>query len=987
MNPRVPGQLLPVGKKLHGFMVARVTPLPEIRAVAYEADHLQSGARLLHLHSSDPENLFAIGFRTPPPDDSGLPHILEHTVLCGSKKYPVKDPFAELLKTSLATFLNAMTYPDRTIYPCASMNEKDFFNLVGVYCDAVFSPLISPRHFKQEGHHLEFADPPDPGGSLVVRGVVYNEMKGVYSDLDGIIDREVTKNLFPDNAYGRDYGGDPEAITSLTYERFREYHRTRYHPSNSLIFLYGDIPPARHLQYLDRACLSEFFREAIDASIAAQPLWTAPRQSTRAYPIGRDEKPGRKTAVVAAFRAGRNNRPVETLSLHLLSEYLLGNAASPLRQALIDSRLGEEITDSGYSSSQRDTYFTVGLKGTEVARAGKILDLILETCARVVRRGVDPGKMEAAFHHLEMASREIKSMYPLRLMDRAFESWASAGDPLLWMSINRYIEEARRGYQTETGFFEERLRRLVMTNPHRALLTFRPDPSYAARKEKTDRRRMEKMKSRLSREEQEKIARAAAELELLQSAPNPPEALATLPRLSLSDVPLEPIKLDTAVEEVEGCPFLVTDMFSNGLTYLALSCGLGGLDETARDYLSLFSDALGGMGAAGFDYAEMAEREAACSGGVETDLMISGTADDHLTVEPRLLVFCSALDRKLPEMLEMLGQRLTLCDLSDRERLKDVVLQGRMARKSRVIRAGNSFAVSFASRGLSENCALSESMKGVTAVRFFDRQAFRFGRDRRRIEERLSAVRDFISARSRLTISVLGSPESVAAVREWYRGMPAGLGAGSSPAAGGRFSPGIGRREGIAAPADIAFVARSQPGVAFTHPAAPALLLAQHISYGYLWEKVRVKGGAYGCGASYNAHRGTFSLSSYRDPHVSATLRVYAGVCDYIEKEMDLSPSGVEQAIIGTVKYLDRPIRPEQAVELALVRHLGQITDGKIRAFRERLFSLTGSDIRRASAEVLRPAFAKSSICVIAGREKLEAVNRAEDGAFDISDL
>ena len=988
MSTNIPRQLLNVGQKLHGFSITSVSPLPDIGSIAYEAEHIKSGARLLHLHSTDPENLFAIGFRTPPIDDSGLPHILEHSVLCGSEKYPIKDPFVELLKTSLATFLNAMTYPDRTIYPCASLNEKDYFNLASVYCDAVFHPLISPWHFKQEGHHFEFAAPADITSPMLIKGIVYNEMKGVYSDLDGIIEREIVKNLFPDNAYGRDYGGRPEAITTLTYDRFKDYHRTWYHPSNSLIFLYGNIPTVRHLAFLDSSCLNRFSRETIDASIADQPAFPAPRGKTITYPIGAHEKREGKAAVVAAFRAGRNNRPVETLSLHLLSHYLLNNAASPLRKGLIDSKLGEELTDSGYYSHQRDTYFVAGLKGTEGKRAEEILALIRRICSRIANRGMDRGKVEAAFHRLEMSSREVKSMYPLRLMDRAFESWASAGDPLLWMRINRHIEEVRRRYSTRSGYFEGLLRKALVDNCHRVLLTFQADPGYTAGKDETERREMDRVKSLCSEEELEKIARDGAELERLQSTPNTPEALATLPRLTLADVPPRPMILDTAIEKVSGRPFLITEMFSNGLTYIAFSYDLRGLDAADVPYLPLFIDALHGMGAAGVDYATMAEREASCSGGVETDILVSGTVHDPGYVRPLLTVFCKALDRKLPEMLEMLRQRLILCDLTDRGRLKDLVLQGRMARKSRVVQAGSSYAVSFAARGVSENCALNETLKGVTGVRFFDRLADRFDRDHRLIEERLNTIRDHLQNRRRVTVSALGSPESVETVRGWSEGLLEEMRDEVITPTPGWTSPGNGRREGIATPADIAFVARCQPSVAFTHPAAPPLLLlAQHISYGYLWEEVRVKGGAYGSGASYNAGRGTFSFSSYRDPNIAGTLRAYAGVFDYIEKGMDLSPSGVEQAIIGTVKYLDRPVRPEQAVELALLRYLGGKTPEKLQAFRRRLFSLSGNDIRRASAEILRPAFSDSSVCVITSRERLEAANRGMEDKFSISNL
>ncbi|MDP8236749.1 MAG: insulinase family protein, partial [Candidatus Erginobacter occultus] len=861
-------------------------------------------------------------------------------------------------------------------------------NLAGVYCDAVFYPRISLDHFRQEGHHLAFADPPDPSGRLIVRGIVYNEMKGVYSDLDGIIDREMMKRLFPANAYGRDYGGDPEAIRSLTYERFREYHRTRYHPANSLVFLYGSIATSRHLAFLDREYLSGFDRAAVDTAIAPQPAWRKPRLVRRPYPIGPAESPEGKTAVVAAFRTGKNIRPVDTLSLHVLSQYLLGHAASPLRKALIDSRLGEELSDSGYSSVQRDTCFAVGLKGSEEDRAGKILDLIIETCAREASRGLDRERLQSAFHAFELSAREIKSHYPLRLMDRAFESWAASGDPLVWMRINRQIREVRRRWESEEGYFEDRLRQLIVENPSRVLLVFPPDPGLSGRRERSERRRMKNLKASLSAGERERIAREARELELSQSAPNTPEALSSLPRLSPSDVPAEPFLLPTVLEEVSGRPLLATDLFSNGITYLALAFDLRGLAGEDYPYLSLFTDALCEMGAAGYDFAAMADREAACSGGVDSDLSISGTIAEPRAVRPCLTVFCRALDRKLPEMLSLLSDRLTQCDLSDRGRLRDVLLQGRVSRKSRVIPAGNSFAASYAARGLSRNCALNESLKGLTQVRLFDRLPADFACSPEEVEGRLTSIRDFLQSGNRITISVVGSEEARSAVRGWYGSLLAGMRddpviAGEEPG----FTP-VSPREGIAVPAEVGFVARVLPAVPFTDPAAPALLLlSQNLSYGYLWEKVRVLGGAYGCSAHYDAARGVFAFSSYRDPNIVETLRVYDGVGDYIEKEMDLSRDGVEQAIIGAVKTLDRPIRPGQAVELALSRHLRETTPARLQKFRRRLLNLTGEEIRRAAEEIIRPRLLTSPSCVIAGREKLETAAKKLGEEFPITDL
>ena len=988
MTPKYPNPLLSSGEILHGFSIARVSTIPEIRSVAYLAEHNKSGLRLIHLHSSDPENLFAIGFRTIPPDDSGLPHILEHTVLCGSRRYPVKDPFVELLKTSLATFLNAMTYPDRTIYPCASLNHKDFFNLARVYCDAVFYPAITPRHFKQEGHHLEFSQPGNTGSPLIVKGVVFNEMKGVYSDLDGIIGREIPRNLFPDNAYGRDYGGNPRAITALTYDQFKEYHRRWYHPSNALIFLYGDIPITRHLEFLNSEYLKDFDRDTINAAISIQKNWISPRRVVTTYPISPSDDPGAKAAVVAVFRAGENSDPVRSLALHILSHYLLSNAASPLRKALIDSHLGEELTDSGYYSHQRDCYFEVGLKGTESDRADQILDLIRETCVRIVTEGMDAGKIESAFHRLEMSSLEIKSMYPLRLMDHAFESWSSTGDPMVWFPVRRYIEEVRKSYQADPEFFARMLNELIIDNSHQLLLSFIPDPEYMAKLDKAEAFQMEEVKKLFNEDELEAIDRESAELEIMQSTPNSPEALATLPRLSLPDVPAEPRELKVSHETLSGRPFLVTDMFSNGLSYIAISFDLRGLDETAVPYLSLFPDVLAGMGAGNYDYAKMAEREASCSGGIEPDILISGTVDDPRQVRPTLTIFCRALDRKLPEMLEIFRERLLLCDLTDRERLKNLILQERMERKSRVVQAGNSYAVCFASRGFSGNCALNERLKGIAGIRFLDYLVERFDYDYYLTLEKLTEIRSLIQNRRRVSVSVLGSDDSIEIIRRWTDGLLSEMDDWIIPEMKDSSLPGAGRMEGISVPAEIAFVARSQPAVAYTDPAAPALfLLSKNISYGYLWEEVRVKGGAYGCGASYDPARGTFSLSSYRDPGIADTLRAYSGIFDYIEKKMDLSQSGVEQAIIGAVKYLDRPIRPEQAVDLALHRHLAGRTPEKIKEFRQRLFNLDGDAIRKASSEILRSGLKDSSVCVITSRERLEAANRVRDDKFAISDL
>jgi hypothetical protein len=988
MSSTTPTANLQKGDRRSGFTVSSVTPLPDLRAVAYLLTHEKSGASLLHLHNHDPENLFVIAFRTPPPDSTGLPHILEHTVLCGSKKYPVKDPFVELLKKSVATFLNAMTYPDKTVYPCASMNEKDFFNITDVYCDAVFHPMITEKHFKQEGHHLDFVEPGNPKSPLTIKGIVYNEMKGALSDLDGIIQHKTGRGIFPDNAYGLESGGDPEAIPDLTYEQFVSFYRTYYHPTNGLIFLYGNIPTEKHLAFLDDRYLSEFDRLSIDTTIAPQPRWSEPAFETVPYPVGPNEDGANKAAVVLTFRTNDVTDAVTTLSMHLLSDYLLGNAASPLRRALIDSRLGEELTDSGYAGHQRDTYFTVGLKGTQADRSAAITELVLKSCSELIKEGLDPKKVEAAFHRLEFASREIRPRHPLLLMDRIYRTWLYGADPIESLRLNEHLAALRDRYKKEPGFFEGLLSEMIVDNPHYTVLTFVPDPVYMERKEAGFRQKMDRERERLSPADLERIMKEAAELDALQSTPNSPEALATLPSLAVGDVPPEPFELPTALETVAERPFLHTDVFANGIDYLKIAFDLRGIEEELIDYLPLYTDAMTNMGAAGQDYAAMAEREAACTGGIDAGVSAGGRADDHRFVQPILLVSAKALATRLQDMLDVLYDRVLLADFSDLNRLKDVLLQGRVHWHSSIIPSGNQYAALYAARHLSRNCALSERLGGVTQLRMYERLVAEMDKNPEAIVEKLSRLREFLLSRGRVTVSFVGEQQERKILEEWLTGLYSGMRDEAPREDAARFSPSLESREGIAAPADVAFVAKALPAVSMNQPDAPALLLlGVHLSYGYLWNEVRVKRGAYGVRASYDSGNGVFSFSSYRDPSVKETLDAFRGVFHHIDREMDLSPPAVEQAIIGSLKALDQPIRPGQAVGVALSRHIRGETPELRRRFRERLLSLTGEDIRKTGSELLAPAFDAAPVCVISSRERLTAANATLEAALSIDDL
>ena len=973
---------LSTGETRHGFTVNGIVPLPNMNMTAVRLHHGKSGAHMLHLAAADPENLFSVAFRTPPPDDTGLPHILEHTVLCGSKSFPVKDPFVELLKTSLATFLNAFTYPDRTIYPCSSMNAKDFHNLMRVYCDAAFFPIISHDHFRQEGHHLEFA----PDGKLIVKGVVYNEMRGVYSDPDGILDRHVQAILFDSNAYGRDYGGDPKVIPQLTYEQFVAFHRSYYHPSNAWIFSYGDVDLASTLEILDREYLGKFDAIALDSTIKPLGRWDKPRQGSFTYPLDADASETSRTDIAVAFATNDRREVLENLAMKVVDMYLLDNAASPLRKALIDSKLGEELGASGHADHQRDTYFVVTLKGSEPDRAGAVEDLIIKTVGEECQKGFDAEKVESALHRLELASREIKPQYPLRLLERVFAAWLYDSDPLEQVDISGHLDSLRDTMRRDPRFLEGVAAKWLVANRHRLRVTLVPDKQYIEKSDRENAQAMAKVLAGMSDAAKKETADIAARLEAMQSEGNTPEALATLPRLSKKDVSPEPLPLDYSVEQIAGRDLLRVPMYAGGIGYFNLNLVLSGLDDDDILLLPSLCDALGKTGAAGLDYAGMAAREAAATGALDFTPGLVPHVDGADKAALRVSVWLKALDADWDKALGIMADRLFRAEFSDRDRLRDIVLQNRMYWRNTIVPAGNAYAALYAASRLTPAQALSERLAGCTQARYVDGMAARLEKLLPDLPDRLAALRDKMLAGATLCGSMLGADASFAASRKWF--------ADNADAFGGTGKrqplPTVEKesvRIGLAAPADVAFDARVLPAPALADPDAAALvMLGVQLSYGYLWNEVRVKGGAYGVRAGLDGGRGTFAFSSFRDPNIVRTLDSFGSVPAYVAKEMDLSPAGVEQAIIGAVKTLDVPMRPPTAVVTALARHLGGETEAFRRQFRGRLLGLGADGIRSAAAKLFAGLDA-GPVCVLSSREKITEENGKTDKPLVIEPL
>lgn len=968
--------------RLHGFRITRVTPVDELDVVAVEAEHEATGCRVLHLVADDDENLFAIALRTPPADDAGLPHILEHTVLCGSKKFPVKDPFVELLRTSLATFLNAMTYPDRTVYPCASMNRRDFYNLADVYCDAVFHPLIKEDHFRQEGHRLGFAEAGDQSSDLVTKGIVYNEMKGVYSDFSGTWFRAVKCGIAPDTVYGYDSGGKPEAIPELSYRDFTDFHQTYYHPSNASVFSYGNLPTDELLAFLAER-LSGFERIEVPIDLGVQQPWTETKRETVPFPIG----PGEDTADRAAISVTWLVDPVTDvdawLAMQVLETYLLDNDASPLRRALIASGLGKGMAPSGYFDFLREGAFSVGLKGTEADRAAAIEAVIDDTLAACAE-AMDAERLDAAFHQQELDLRTIGDQYPLGLMERAFRRWLYDCDPLQALDLGGRLAALRQRSADDPGFLPGIVRRCLVDNPHRLVQTFVPDAALTSARDQAERERMAAKRAALSDAELAAIAAEDTRLEAAQAAPNAPEALATLPRLGRDDVAATNPEPVVESAEVAGVSVARGRIADGGVGYWSLAFDCTDLADDLVEYLPLYAACQTRLGAGGDDFLSLADREARICGGIDTWVDTGpqpGAPDDGCRL--RLRARSHALERNLTETGALLAQRLWQLDLDQPERLLEVVKERHAALRNGIVGNGSSYASGYAGRYLRPEQVVGDRLGGVAQLAFFDEVLASVTSDPAAVIAILQRIHAHVLATAVPQAAMVGPDAALAALEPVLSGVSARTLVGARSLA----LPVIDGvpADGLATAADVAFVARTRSAPRGTGgEAAAMLLLSQSLRTGYLWERIRVQGGAYGARFGYDRHAGTLTLASYRDPHIARTLRQYDGLAEHVANEMDLSADAIEQAIIGTIKAFDRPLRPAGIAGRILANSLAGSSAADRQALRDSLLALDADTIRATAASTLDVS--QAPICALASRDKLEAA--AEDGVpFAIRDL
>ncbi|MBU1698753.1 MAG: insulinase family protein [Candidatus Eisenbacteria bacterium] len=980
-----PKPALAAGDELHGFKIRKVSPLPELRATAYEAVHHKTGAKVLHLHCDDAENLYAITFRTPPADSTGVAHILEHSVLAGSKNYPVKDAFNHLSRSSLNTFINAFTAPDFTCYPICSQVRADFYNLASVYTDLVLRPRLERNTFLREGHHLELNEK----GDLAITGIVYNEMKGAYSTPERISHSATLQGLFPDTPYGVESGGRPDCIPDLTYENFCSFHKQYYSPSNARFFLYGNIPTRDHLEFL-AGQLRDFDPVDVDSSVKDQPRWSAPRNVTRPFPVGAEDSLEKKSTVNVAWLTAPASDLKERLTLEILEQALMGNAAAPLRKAMIDSGLGEDLSPaSGLITWYKELPFIVGLRGTDPAEAEQIERLALTTLEKIAAEGISHGLLEAAFHQVEFGGLEItRSPYPfsITLLFRGLNTWLHDNDPLIPLSFGAHISALRGKWEADPDHFRKAVKRWLVDNPHRLRAMAEPSRSLASEQEEKLNRELAERKGKMTAGELEKIREAAEALLEDQRVEDSPEALATLPRLRVEDIPKKVETIPTVERSINGIRVLEHHLFSNSIVYLDVVFDISDIPEDLQIYLPLLGAASTGMGAAGMNYETFATRKALVTGGVTADCLAGTRLGDQTPVESFVLR-AKALERNIPAMVDIIRDILISGDLEDAARLKDIVSQERNQLRAAVAPQGHIFSWRTAAAGLSREGRRDEQWHGAVQLRHLGGLVQSYDEQKGDIREKLSRLRKWVFQSNRMMINLTGDGSCLAAVSKAVDAMIAAMPAGdrAGDAAGPAMSPQLKpARPGVAIPGEVCYVSRVIDVPRYTDKTAPALwVLASHLRTGFLYKKIRVEGGAYGGLSVYDPLKGQFVMLSYRDPNLEKTIDVYdASIKAFLEE--DMTPESLSTTIIGAIGRLDRPMDPAAKGMEALLRLQLGLGDADRQSFRDNVLRTDLETLRGGAVQCLVEGMKTAPEAVYAPRERIEEANRSLSRPFEI---
>ncbi|XP_059647770.1 presequence protease 1, chloroplastic/mitochondrial [Cornus florida] len=987
-SPDVAGGHDDVVPERFGFEKVSEEFIEECKSKAVLFKHKKTGTEVMSVSNEDENKVFGIVFRTPPQDSTGIPHILEHSVLCGSRKYPLKEPFVELLKGSLHTFLNAFTYPDRTCYPVASTNTKDFYNLVDVYLDAVFFPkcIEDYQTFQQEGWHYELDNPSE---DITYKGVVFNEMKGVYSQPDNILGRTSQQALFPDNTYGVDSGGDPQVIPKLTYKEFKEFHRKFYHPSNARIWFYGDDDPKERLRilndYLNMFDESSAPKESI---VKPQKLFSKPVRIVEKYPAAEGGDLKKKHMVCLNWLISDKPLDMETeLALGFLDHLMLGTPAAPLRKILLESGLGDATVGGGVEDELLQPQFSIGLKGVSEDNIPKVEEVIMSTLKTLVEEGFDSDAVEASMNTIEFSLRENNTgSFPrgLALMLRSMGKWIYDMDPFEPLKYQKPLMalKDRIAEEGSKAVFAPLIEKFILNNPHRVTVEMQPDPEKASRDEAAEKEILDKIKSSMTEEDLAELARATHELRLKQETPDPPEALKSVPSLSLRDIPKKPILVPIEVGDINGVKVLQHDLFTNDVLYSEIVFNMSSLKPELLPLVPLFCQSLLEMGTKDLDFVQLNQLIGRKTGGISVYPFTSSMRGKEDPCS-HIIVRGKAMSGRTEDLFNLVNCILQEVQFTDQKRFKQFVSQSRARMENRLRGGGHGIAAARMDAKLNVAGWIGEQMGGISYLEFLQALEEKVDQDWTGISSSLEEIRKTLIARKGCLINLTADKKNLSnsekLVGKFLDLLPA-TSSVESTTWNGRLPS---TNEAIVIPTQVNYVGKAaniyETGYQLK---GSAYVISKHISNTWLWDRVRVSGGAYGGFCDFDTHSGVFSFLSYRDPNLLKTLDVYDRTGNFL-RELEMDDDTLTKAIIGTIGDVDSYQLPDAKGYSSLLRHLLGITEEERQRRREEILSTRLSDFKEFG-EVIEAVKDKGVVVAVASPDDVNAANKERSNFFDV---
>ena len=966
-----------INKIYSGFRLDRIERIDEINGTAYEMKHEKSGARLIYIDSPDSNKVFNIAFRTTPHNSTGVAHIMEHSVLCGSRKFPLKEPFVELVKGSLNTFLNAMTYPDKTMYPVASKNDKDFHNLMDVYLDAVFYPRVreDAEIVMQEGWHYELEDADD---ELTYKGVVFNEMKGVYSSPDSVLERQMMRELFPDTTYGVDSGGDPDYITDLTYEEFQEFYRVHYHPSNSYIFLYGDMNIEEQLAFLNDEYLSHFDAIDVHTEVALQAPFTEGKVVSYPYSVGSEEPTDNRTLHSFAYVLP-DVTPEHSLAFEVLTHALLTSPAAPLKQALVKAGIGSDISGY-YLDSIRQPMWTVQATGSNLDKQADLQRIVESTLQDLCDKGLDKELLEASLNSIEFALREsdfggrpIGLAYIIRMMD----NWLYDNDPLELLHYEEALANIRKGLAGT--YFEDLIRHSILDNNHKVLVSIYPERGLQERKDAEVKEHLATVKANMTPEEIEAIVEQTKRLKIRQETPDSDEALASIPLLELSDLNPNIEAVERRESKIGNTTVHFVPTFTKGINYVGLYFKLNCLTEEELFYADILSDILGRIDTSERGYEALAKDINMNLGGLSSDITAISKDGKRDEFTPLMIVRAKALHSKLPDLCRLINEVVKKADYSDDQRLTELVQESKAIWDNEAFRRGNSIVSQrvmaqvsavgkFRDNGnLGYYQKISELASNPAALPL--------------LPEKLAEVARKIFRANNVDIMFVGEEGELEAFENLMKPFVETWDTTELSNDVLQITR-LSGNDGIVTAGKVQYVAQGGNFIdhGFKH-VGPMSVLETILRYEYLWIRIRVQGGAYGAFANFYDD-GNMIFCSYRDPNLLETLDVYKELPQYL-RDFTLTDREMRKYIIGTMSSLDLPMTPALRGPRAMGMYFsGAKLEDKVE-FRKQVIACKPEDIV-ALADVVEPVLNDNHICTMGNEQKIKDAGNVFDNIVSL---